>query len=92
VRAEHALALAVRLLEGDPQWPEDRLRAAIETGEYRQVRLAKPMPLLFVYLTGWVDPEGAVQFRPDLYRKDEGPLPAAGPEPCGTAAPSGPAG
>jgi len=87
VRAEDAFALAARLLAADPRWSEDALRAAIETGEYRQVRLAKPMPILFVYLTGWVDGAGAVQFRPDLYRKDEGPPPGAGSESCGKAVP-----
>ena len=41
-----------------------------ETGERRDVKLKKPVPLYFVYITAWATEDGVVQFRRDLYLKD----------------------
>ena len=49
-----------------------------ETGERHDVRLKKPVPLYFVYITAWATEDGVVQFRRDLYQKDGvGPQAAA---------------
>ena len=34
------------------------------------VKLKKPMPLYFVYITAWATEDGVVQFRRDIYQKD----------------------
>ncbi|HPG89846.1 MAG TPA: murein L,D-transpeptidase, partial [Hyphomicrobium sp.] len=41
-----------------------------ESGERLDVRLKKPVPLHFVYLTAWATEDGVVQFRRDLYQRD----------------------
>jgi murein L,D-transpeptidase YcbB/YkuD len=70
VRVERALELAQRLLAGDPAWTPEALAAALAGGATRSVRLAAPMPILLIYLTAWVEPDGTVQFRDDLYGRD----------------------
>lgn len=39
-------------------------------GERLDLRLKKPVQLLFVYISAWATPDGIVQFRRDLYQKD----------------------
>ncbi len=82
VRVENAFTLATLLLGGNSGWTEERLRVAIATGAYQKVDLAQPMAVYIVYVTAWVDPEGAVEFRPDIYRRDGAPPPAAMQKAC----------
>jgi len=41
-----------------------------KSGERLDVRLKKPMPLFFVYMTAWATEDGVIQFRRDLYQRD----------------------
>jgi murein L,D-transpeptidase YcbB/YkuD len=69
VRVEGIVDLAQYLLAEDPRlsdWLSDAM-----SGPATSVRaLAKPVPVYLVYLTAWVDPEGRLQFRPDIYGLD----------------------
>jgi L,D-transpeptidase YcbB len=59
-------------------WKPEHVLAMKETGERRDVKLKKPVPLYFVYITAWATEDGVVQFRRDLYLKDGlGPMAAA---------------
>ena len=51
-------------------WKPEHVLAMKETGERRDVKLKKPVPLYFVYITAWATEDGIVQFRRDLYLKD----------------------
>ena len=70
IRLEKSLELAVELLQGNPGWSRTHLREVLQTGETKQVTLAVPIPVYFSYWTAWVDEEGWVGFRPDLYGGD----------------------
>jgi hypothetical protein len=37
------------------------------------VRPARPIPVAWIYLTGWASPDGAVNFRNDIYNLDPKP-------------------
>ena len=39
----------------------------IKSGEQKNAQLTKPVPLHWVYVTGWATPDGVVQFREDIY-------------------------
>jgi murein L,D-transpeptidase YcbB/YkuD len=85
VRVENALELAKLLVADDPRWPEERLRAEIATGRNFGIALPATTPVFLVYVTAWVDPDGAAQFRPDVYGREAGKRVAAAPVPPGPA-------
>jgi murein L,D-transpeptidase YcbB/YkuD len=71
MRLEQPNALAKLLLKDDPDWSEDRLDAAIATGATQHVHLASPMPVFVVYWSAFIDDQGQIHFRPDVYGWDE---------------------
>ena len=72
VRVQGVYDLAAWLLEGTPgQWDRTGIHAKIATGEREEVRLPQPVPVVWVYLTGWASADGTVHFRDDVYGVDE---------------------
>lgn len=69
VRVQNIEQLAAWLL-ADNGWSRHHIDAAKESGERQDVRLKKPVTVLFVYITAWATEDGVVQFRRDLYHKD----------------------
>jgi murein L,D-transpeptidase YcbB/YkuD len=51
-------------------WRPEHVRQMKETGERRDVKLSRPIPLYFAYITAWATQDGAVHFRRDIYNKD----------------------
>ena len=47
--------------------------AEIATGKRTTVRLARPIPVAWIYLTGWASPDGTINFRNDVYGLDAKP-------------------
>ena len=76
IRVGDAPALAAFVLNGDPAWPPGAIDAAMNGTETKRVDLARPLHIEVVYLTAWVDDDGIVQFRSDIYGRDP-PLAAA---------------
>ncbi len=83
IRLEHPLELADYLLSGDPAWSPARIRSVIASRVETTVRLAKPVPVHILYWTVFVDEEGLVNYRPDLYRRDRAVQEALDAEPPG---------
>ncbi|MBM4243630.1 MAG: hypothetical protein FJ148_07430 [Deltaproteobacteria bacterium] len=70
VRLGNAPALAAALLGDMPEWGEERRKKALSGWTTRNVNLQSPIPVHIVYATAWRDPDGAVQFREDIYDDD----------------------
>jgi murein L,D-transpeptidase YcbB/YkuD len=70
VRVQGIEQLAAWLLADNGGWSSGRVEAMKETRERLDVRLKRPVPLYFVYITAWATEDGVVQFRRDLYQKD----------------------
>lgn len=70
VRVQNVRALVEWLLRDTGGWTRDRIDAVIKSGERLDVRLAKPVPVFWVYFTAWATEDGVVQFRDDIYRHD----------------------
>jgi len=51
-------------------WTRDGIDAAIASSARQDIRLEKPVPVAWVYLTGYATADGAVHFREDVYGLD----------------------
>jgi murein L,D-transpeptidase YcbB/YkuD len=69
VRVQNIHQLVAWLLE-DNGWTVQQVLRMKQTGERRNVHLKKRVPLFWTYITAWATPDGTVQFRRDIYRKD----------------------
>ena len=70
VRVERALELAQLVLADPRNWSEEAIGRVIASGQLRNVTLQAKVPVLLVYWTAWVDPQGLVNFRRDIYGQD----------------------
>lgn len=70
IRVEKARDLAELLLRADNNGRLETLEDALKTGETTEIPLVKPVPVHVVYLTAWVDADGQVEFRDDVYGLD----------------------
>jgi len=70
VRVAEPIRLAEYLLSGTEGWESGRIRATLQSGITTQVNLPLPIPVYFTYFTAWVDSQGTLQFRDDIYRRD----------------------
>lgn len=71
VRLPDPLGFAELVLKHDPQWSRARIDRIVKTRKNQGVRLATPLPVHLVYDTAWVDAAGTVQFRADIYGRDQ---------------------
>ena len=71
VRLERPVQLGEYLLRNDPDWRGGKLRMAIVSGEHRSIKLPKKLPVHILYFTAWVEDNGSVQFRKDVYGHDQ---------------------
>jgi murein L,D-transpeptidase YcbB/YkuD len=80
-------ALVKPLLAADPAWPQGRIDGALAVGGTETVALAQPLPVHFVYDTAWIDEDGTLEVRADIYGWDK-QMPATEmntvAEPCGS--------
>jgi L,D-transpeptidase YcbB len=70
VRVQNVRQLVVWLLDETKGWSGPDIERVIKSGEQKTARLAKPVPLHWVYVTAWSGADGVVQFREDIYGHD----------------------
>jgi murein L,D-transpeptidase YcbB/YkuD len=70
IRVEDPLALAEFVLDGDPRWPPEAVRAVFENGETTTVSLRERIPVHITYFTAWIGEGGTIHFRDDIYERD----------------------
>jgi murein L,D-transpeptidase YcbB/YkuD len=103
VRVQGVYDYAQWLLEGtsggpNGQWDKAAMQEKVKEGAPYEIRLTHPVPVIWVYLTGWSNSgDGAASFRDDVYGLDTvgdaiataihgAPTPAAPPTPVSSAA------
>jgi murein L,D-transpeptidase YcbB/YkuD len=69
IRVKDPIDLAAYLLQDTPMGSEEAIKSAINKGKTRSLDLPSPIPINIVYITAWVDAEGTVQFRPNIYNR-----------------------
>ncbi len=70
VRIQNVRELVYWLLDDTKGWSPEEIDKVIKSGEQKTARLAKPVPLHWVYVTAWSASDGVVQFREDIYGRD----------------------
>jgi L,D-transpeptidase YcbB len=70
VRVEKPVELAQWVLRDQPEWTAQKIDAAMHAGREQHVALKRRIPVYIVYSTAWVDDEGRLNFRGDLYGHD----------------------
>lgn len=71
IRLSRPRELAEYLLRDEPAWTPDRIGEAMFRERETTVRLKQGRPVRIVYFTAWVDGEGRLNFRDDVYGHDE---------------------
>jgi murein L,D-transpeptidase YcbB/YkuD len=70
IRIAKPIDLAEYLLKDDLKWDRRKILAEIGKGKRQVLKLQEPIDVHILYLTAWVDHQGEVQFRPDIYQGD----------------------
>jgi L,D-transpeptidase YcbB len=70
IRVQAPETLAAFVLDRQPGWSEGQINAAIATGQRQIITLSQPLPVHIAYLTAWVNKDGSVNFRRDVYGRD----------------------
>ncbi len=70
IRVEKPRDLAIMVLEGDKNWPIEKIDAAMNRGREKAYNLKTKIPVYIGYFTAWVDREGEVRFYDDIYGHD----------------------
>jgi L,D-transpeptidase YcbB len=70
IRVEGAADLATYLLQDSVRWTADSVRARMARTTEQVVPLSRPIPVHLTYWTAWVDDDGTLQFRDDVYGWD----------------------
>ena len=69
-RVEGVRDLAAWILKDNEGWGRKEIDAEIATAKRTTVRLARGIPVAWIYLTGWASPDGTIHFRNDVYNLD----------------------
>ena len=70
-RVDNVRDLAAWILDDVPGWNRAAIDAGIAAGVLKVINLPRRMPVAWVYLTGWMTRDGAINFRDDVYKHDE---------------------
>jgi L,D-transpeptidase YcbB len=70
IRLAKPLDLAVYLMQGYPMGSLESLTAAISRKKTQSLAVPSPMVVHIVYMTAWVEPDGTIQFRSNLYNRE----------------------
>ena len=70
VRVQDALKLAELVLDDGARWNSESIAATIAGGKLQNVTLKRKVPVLLAYWTAWVDAQGVMNFRRDVYGQD----------------------
>ena len=72
-RVEHVRDLVAWILKDNAGWSRREIDAEIATAKRTTVKLARGIPVAWIYLTGWASPDGTINFRNDVYNLDPKP-------------------
>lgn len=71
VRLSEPQKMAEWLLRNDAAWPKEKIISAMNKTFETSVKLKDPIPVFIIYYTAWVDGDGLLNFRDDVYDHDK---------------------
>lgn len=71
IRLAEPEKLAQYLLRDQPEWTTEKIESAMNSGDEKYVKLKNPVPVIITYYTAWVDDNGQINFRDDIYSHDQ---------------------
>jgi len=71
IRLAQPKKLAEYLLADRPEWTTDKIEKAMNRKKETWVTMKKTVPVFITYFTSWVDKDGLLNFREDLYGHDQ---------------------
>ncbi len=71
IRISEPEQLAAYLLQQDSTWTQERMDEAMDQEKETWVTLKNPIPVYISYFTAWVDGNGKLNFREDIYAHDK---------------------
>ncbi|MFL5738873.1 MAG: murein L,D-transpeptidase [Flavisolibacter sp.] len=71
IRVADPQKLAQYLLRDQQEWNMQKINAAMNAGKEQKVQVKTPEPVLITYFTAWVDEQGNMNFRNDVYSHDQ---------------------
>lgn len=70
IRVAEPKKLAAYLLRNNSAWNDQKITAAMKSGTEKYVSLPDKIPVFITYFTAWVDRQGNLNFRDDIYNRD----------------------
>ncbi len=70
IRIAEPVKLAEFLLQDEPEWNSEAIEKAMYAGKERKVMLKRKVPVFIGYFTAWVDRNGKLNLRKDIYGHD----------------------
>jgi murein L,D-transpeptidase YcbB/YkuD len=70
IRLAEPEKMAQYLLRDNPEWTPEKIATAMSQDKEQYVKLKKPVPVIITYYTAWVDENGLLNFRDDIYKHD----------------------
>ncbi len=71
VRLSEPQKMAEWLLRNDSKWPKEKIVSAMNQTHETAVKLKEAIPVFIIYYTSWVDTDGLLNFRDDVYEHDK---------------------
>jgi L,D-transpeptidase YcbB len=71
IRLKEPEKMANYVLRNQPEWTPEKIDEAMNSGEQKFVKVKEPIPVVVTYYTAWVDENGQLNFRDDIYGHDE---------------------
>jgi len=73
IRISEPFKLVQFLLRNDPSWDDKAITSAMHAGTERIISLKEKTSVFIVCFTAFADNEGRINFRKDIYERDEPP-------------------
>ena len=71
IRLAEPEKMAQYLLRNHSEWTPERIAEAMNKDTETHVKLKKAVPVIITYYTAWVDENGLLNFRDDIYKHDD---------------------